>query len=58
MNTNQSDIDKAAKKIIAGMERIHRFVDKYQSYLSKEDTEILARLVKELDQKLNSEIKG
>lgn len=32
MNTAQNDINKAVGKIIAGAERIQRFVEKYHDY--------------------------
>ncbi|MEM8325676.1 hypothetical protein Q4S25_20700, partial [Morganella morganii] len=53
MNTNQSDIDKAAAKIIKGMERINRFADNYTAYLSEKDKTQLVRLTEELQIKLN-----
>lgn len=53
MNTNQSDIDKAAAKIIKGMERINRFADNYAAYLSEKDKMQLIRLTEELQKKLN-----
>lgn len=53
MNINQSDIDKAAAKIIKGMERINRFADNYTAYLSEKDKIQLIRLTEELQKKLN-----
>ncbi|MEQ5123107.1 hypothetical protein [Morganella morganii] len=55
MNTNQHDIDKAAEKIIKGMERINRFADKYTTYLSEKDKMHLIRLTTELQKKLDAE---
>ena len=53
MNTNQDDINKAAKKIILGMERVHRFIDNYNSHLTEEDKFVLRQLTNELNRKLN-----
>lgn len=53
MNTAQNDINKAAQKIIAGAERIQRFVEKYHDYLSDEDKAKLAQIIKNVDDKLN-----
>jgi hypothetical protein len=53
MNTAQNDINKAAQKIIAGAERIQRFVEKYHDYLSDKDKAKLAQIIKNVDDKLN-----
>ncbi|HDF2341211.1 TPA: hypothetical protein PC598_000750 [Morganella morganii] len=47
MNKNQSDTDKAAAKIIRGMERINRFADNYTAYLSEKDKTHRVRLTEE-----------
>lgn len=52
MNTHQDDINKAAQKIIAGAERIQRFVEKYHDYLS-DDKAKLAQIIRNVDVKLN-----
>lgn len=52
MNTHQDDINKAAGKIIAGAERIQRFVEKYHDYLSDDDKAKLAQIIRNVDVKL------
>lgn len=53
MNTHQDDINKAAQKIIAGAERIQRFVEKYHDYLFDDDKAKLAQIIKNVNDKLN-----
>lgn len=46
INSNQADIDNAAKKILKGMERIERFINNYSSLVSDKDLEDMKNKIK------------
>lgn len=51
-NTNQSDINKAAKKILQGMERIERFINNYRPMISDKDIEDMQNKIKTISNEL------